>query len=161
MCKCLLSQSCLILATPWTVACQDPLSVGFPRQENWSGLPCPLPGGLLDLRIKPASPALAGWFFTTEPPGKSPVSWYPVQKPFSVLGCHDLFCRVTLQILLYVHCFQFLCKHCLLKLMWAIHFPWGCNVESHLLFLLCHLPHLEHLPQLYPSLLLSVFQGIT
>ena len=90
-----------------------------------------------------------------------PCKLVPCSKTFSVLGCHDSFCRVTLQILLYVHCFQFLCKHSLLKLMWAIHFPWGCNVESHLLFLLCHLPHLEHLPQLYPSLLLIVFQGIT
>ena len=55
-------------ATPWTVARQAPLSVGLSRQEYWSGLPCPLPGDLLDPRIKPMSlmsPALAGGFFTT------------------------------------------------------------------------------------------------
>ena len=57
-------------ATPWTVAHQAPLSVGFPREEYWSGLPFPLPGDLPDQGIEPASPALAGGFFTTEPPGK-------------------------------------------------------------------------------------------
>ena len=61
VCKCLLSQSCLILATPWTITCQDPLSVGFPRQENWSGLPFPSPEDLPNSGIEPAtlsSPAL-------------------------------------------------------------------------------------------------------
>ena len=44
-------------ATPWTVAHQAPLSIGFPRQEFWSGLPFPSPGDLPDPGIKPASPA--------------------------------------------------------------------------------------------------------
>ena len=57
-------------ATPWTVALQAPLSMGFPRQEHWSGLPFPSPGDLPDSRIKPVSLALAGGFFITEPPGK-------------------------------------------------------------------------------------------
>ena len=57
-------------ATPWSVAHQVPLSMGFPRQEYWSGLPFPSPGGLPDLGIEPTSPALAGGFFTTGPPGK-------------------------------------------------------------------------------------------
>ena len=56
--------------TPRTVAQQAALSLGFPRQEYWSGLPFPPPGGLLDPGIKPTSPALAGRSFTTEPPGK-------------------------------------------------------------------------------------------
>ena len=43
---------------------------GFPRQEYWSGFPLPSPGDLADPEIEPASPALAGGFFTTEPPGK-------------------------------------------------------------------------------------------
>ena len=55
--------------TPWTVAYQALLSLGFSRQEYWSELPFPSPGVLPDPRIKPASPALAGGFFTTEPPG--------------------------------------------------------------------------------------------
>ena len=46
--------------TPWTVACQAPLSTGFPRQEYWNGLPFPSPRDLSDPGIKPASPALAG-----------------------------------------------------------------------------------------------------
>ena len=56
--------------TPWTVAHQALLSIGFPRQEYWSGLPFPFPGDLPDPEIEPTSPALAGKFFTTEPPGK-------------------------------------------------------------------------------------------
>ena len=55
-------------ATPWTVAFQAPLSVGFSRQECWSGLPCPPEGDFPDPWIEPASfrsPALAGGFFTT------------------------------------------------------------------------------------------------
>ena len=54
-------------ATLWTVALQAPLSMGFPRQEYWSGLPFPYPGYLPDPGIKPTSlmsPALAGGFFT-------------------------------------------------------------------------------------------------
>ena len=57
-------------ATPWTVACQAPLSMGFPRQEYWSGLPFPSLGDLPDPGIKPASLALAGGLFTTAPPEK-------------------------------------------------------------------------------------------
>ena len=55
--------------TPWTVAHQAPLSTGFFRQEYWSGLLFSPPGDLPDPGIKPTSPALAGRFFTTEPPG--------------------------------------------------------------------------------------------
>ena len=57
-----------LFATPWTVAHQAPLSMGFSRQEYWSGLPCPPPGDLPNTGIKPTSltfPALAGRFFTT------------------------------------------------------------------------------------------------
>ena len=53
--------------TPGTVAHQAPLSMGFSRQEYWSGLPFPSPKDLPDPRIKPSSPALAGGFFTAEP----------------------------------------------------------------------------------------------
>ena len=57
-----------LFATPWTVAYQAPLSMGFSRQEYWSGLPFSPPENLLDPEIEPtslASPALAGKFFTT------------------------------------------------------------------------------------------------
>ena len=61
-------QLCLALATPWTVAYQAPLSMEFPRQEYWSGLPCPPVGDLPRSGIEPkslVSPALASEFFTT------------------------------------------------------------------------------------------------
>ena len=49
---------------------QAPLSMGFPRQEYWSGLPFPLPGDLSDPETEARSSVLAAGFFTTEPPGK-------------------------------------------------------------------------------------------
>ena len=52
------SELCLTLETPWTIACQAPLSMGFSRQEYWGGLPFPSPGDLPDPGIKPWSPAL-------------------------------------------------------------------------------------------------------
>ena len=64
-----------LFATPWTVAHHAPLSMGFSRPEYWSGLPLLPPGDLPDPGIKPTSlmsSALAGGFFTTEPPGKPP-----------------------------------------------------------------------------------------
>ena len=57
-------------ATPWIIACQAPLCMGFSRQEYWSGLPFPSPGDLPDPGVKPVSPALAAGFFTTSSPGK-------------------------------------------------------------------------------------------
>ena len=61
-------QSCLTLATLWTVARQDPLSMGFSQQEHWSGLPCPPPGDLPNPGIEPTSfpsTTLTGGSFTT------------------------------------------------------------------------------------------------
>ena len=54
----LVAKLCLTFATPWTVACQAPLFMGFSRQEYWSGLPFPSPGDLPGPRIEPRSPAL-------------------------------------------------------------------------------------------------------
>ena len=68
MCMCV--QSCLTLGNPWTVALQTPPFIGFSRQKDWNGLPFPPPGHLPDPGIKlksPASLALAGRFFTSEP----------------------------------------------------------------------------------------------
>ena len=62
-----------LFMTSWTVAHQAPLSMGFPRQENWTGLLFPPPGDLTNPGTEPKSlrsPALAGRFFTTEPWGK-------------------------------------------------------------------------------------------
>ena len=54
----LVAKLCPTLATPWTVAYQAPLSMEFSRQEYWTGLPCPSPGGLPNSRIELWSPAL-------------------------------------------------------------------------------------------------------
>ena len=59
-----------LLATPWTVAHQAPLPMGFSRQDYWSGLPFPSPGDLPDPGIKPKSPSLQADALTSEPPGK-------------------------------------------------------------------------------------------
>ena len=78
-CACMCAKSpqwWLTPATPWTVAQQTLLSMGFSRQEFWRGLPCLPPGDLPQLRIEPESfmsPESAGGFFTAEPPG-SPLS---------------------------------------------------------------------------------------
>ena len=61
---------CLTLVTPWTVACQVPLSMEFSKPEYWSGLPFPSPGDTPNSWTEPisiASPALGGGFFTTVP----------------------------------------------------------------------------------------------
>ena len=81
---CSVAQVCLVSdsATPWTVACQAPWSMKFSRQEYWSGLPFPTLGDLPDQGIKPkslASPALAGRFFITAPPGK-PINRLHISK---------------------------------------------------------------------------------
>ena len=57
-----------LFVTPWTVTHQAPLSMGFPRQEYWSGLTFPSPGDLHDPGIRPEFPTLAGRFFTAESP---------------------------------------------------------------------------------------------
>ena len=72
VCVCVLNHVRLFV-TPQTVAHQAPLSMGFPRQEYWSRVPCPPPGDLPDSEIEPmsiVSPALAGRSLTTLPPGK-------------------------------------------------------------------------------------------
>ena len=71
-------------ATPWTAAHQAPLSTGFSRQEDWSGLPFPPPGDLPDPGIELMffmSTALAGEFFTTEPLAKPQLLAYDRMNP--------------------------------------------------------------------------------
>ena len=78
----------LLFGTPWTVACQPPLSMEVFRQEYKSGLPFPPPGDLPNPWIEPAAPvslALVGRFFTT----------VPSEKPIKNLCCAVLSCSVT------------------------------------------------------------------
>jgi len=67
-----------LFVTPWTAAYQAPLSLGFSKQEHWSGLPFPSPGDLCNPGIKPRSPALQADSFPSEPSGKPSV----VKMPF-------------------------------------------------------------------------------
>ena len=67
----LVTKLCLTLVTPWTAACQAPLSMGFSREEHWSGLPFPSPGDLPHPGIEPRSPALQADFLPTELQGKT------------------------------------------------------------------------------------------
>ena len=64
----------LTFAIPWTIAHKDPMSMGFSKQEYWSGLPFPSPGDLPDPGIEPRSPTLQADALTSEPP------WKPIQK---------------------------------------------------------------------------------
>ena len=74
-CVCVLNH--VELCGPWSEAHHTPLSLGFSRQDYWSSLPFPSPGNLPTPEtepVSPASPALEGGFFTTEPPGKPPMT---------------------------------------------------------------------------------------
>ena len=66
---CLVAKSCPTLCDPWTITCQAPLSMGFPRQEYWNGLLFPSPGDLPDPGIKPGSLALQADSLPSEPAG--------------------------------------------------------------------------------------------
>ena len=59
-----------LFATPWTVAYEAPPSLGFSRQEYWSGLPFPSPGDIPNPGIEPGSPLLQADTLPSEPPGK-------------------------------------------------------------------------------------------
>ena len=82
----LVIKSCPALETPWTVACQAPLSVGFSRQEYWRGLPFPSPGDLSDPGIEPRSPALQADSLPTELRGNPFKYFAKVLKYFNTLN---------------------------------------------------------------------------
>ena len=81
VCVCKSFSHVWLFVTPWTVAHQTPLSMGFSRQEFWSGLSFPSPGDLPDLGIQPISPAFPADSLLSEPPGK-PCA--PVTSKFSL-----------------------------------------------------------------------------
>ena len=85
-----------LFATPWTVAYQAPPSMGFSRQECWSGVPFPSPGDLPNPEIEPRSPTLRADALPSEPPGKPQpsLSYYqfllgPMKTCFSHRYCGD------------------------------------------------------------------------
>ena len=75
-----------LFVTPRTVAHQAPLSVGFPRQECWSGLPCPPPGDLPDPGIEPASPASQADSLPLAPPRKFLARGQHIKEFYKCLG---------------------------------------------------------------------------
>ena len=77
-------------ATLWTVAHQAPLSMGFPRQEYWSGLSFASPTDLPNPGTESAFPAMAGGFLTTEPPGK-PYTWLYMVFSLELQLCYKSF----------------------------------------------------------------------
>ena len=87
----LVAQSCLTFVTPWTVGCQAPLSMGFPRQEYWSGLQFPSPGDLPDPGTEPRS-ALQADSSPSEPLGKPPINSvfeYARMRFSHILDCYS------------------------------------------------------------------------
>ena len=101
VCVCVYECTCVLgcvqlFATPWTVAHQAPLSMGFHRQEYWSRFSFSTPEALPDPGIEPASlasPALAGGFFTTAPPGKLHTIFIVITKYWLYsLGCTMYHC---------------------------------------------------------------------
>ena len=92
-CACLVTQLCLTLCDPWTIAHLAPLSMEFSREGYWRGLPRPPPGNCPDPGIKPmplASPALEGRFFATEPNDKHFSGLLPDTKHFTFINSFNL-----------------------------------------------------------------------
>ena len=125
--------------TLWAVAHQTPLSMGFSRQEHWSGLLCPPQQDLLNPGIEPLSlmsPALAGGFFTTSATWEALICCYSVAKSYSTL-CHFMDCS-TLRSLSLTISWNFL-KRMFIELIMP---------SNHLI--LCH--PLFLLPSIFPSI---------
>ena len=86
--------------TPWTVACQAPLSMGFPRQVYWSGLPFPPPGYLPNPGTKPMSPASHHWATSKAFPstGGPNLLWFPLPANGTVSHKSCLFRKIRLEV---------------------------------------------------------------
>ena len=95
-------------ATPWIAAHQAPLSMGFSRQEYWSGLPFPSPRGLPKPGIKPRPPALQADSLLSEPPGKNLGIWQGVPFYFLHLECfgHSWLFAISLRFQNQLYIFQ-------------------------------------------------------
>ena len=78
----IVAKLCPILVTPWTVACQAPLSMESSRKEYWNGLPFPSPGDLPDPGIKPGSPTLQADALLSEPPGAPNTHIWNLEKRY-------------------------------------------------------------------------------
>ena len=90
----LVTKLCLTLVTPWTIAWQAPLSLGFSRQEYWSGLPCPSPGDRPNAGIEPGSPAQQADSYRLSHQG-SPLELSPPGDLVTLLGLPDVPCWLS------------------------------------------------------------------
>ena len=98
----LVTKLCLTLVTPRNVACQVPLSMGFSRQEYWSGLPFPSPGDLPDPGIEPRSPALKADSLATEQQGK-PLVYIFTQVKFKKSKIETFYLFSSTKFNAYIH----------------------------------------------------------
>ena len=99
-------------STPWTIAYQAPLSMGFSRQEYWSGLPFPSPGDLPDPGIEPRSSALQSDSLPSEPPGK----FFFGNKSYEITRVFKLYMQRLIKI---CHICIYKCVHvCAAKLIY-------------------------------------------
>ena len=86
-----------LFVTPWTVAYQAPLSMGFSRQEYWSGLPFPSPEDLPDTETEPRSPSLQADALPSEPPGKPVIKFkHKIQAHINMYMCTSEYVYVLL-----------------------------------------------------------------
>ena len=116
VCGCLLSGfSCVqLFVTPWTVVRQPPLSMGFSRQEYWSGLPCPPPRDLSDPGIEPKSllsPALAQGFFTTSATWEAPYGATLLSNGDETTSRYNIMMQMDLKTWDSAFSVQFYCFH--------------------------------------------------
>ena len=107
MCAYMLSRVQLF-STPWTLACGAALSMGFSRQEYWSGLPFPSPGDFPNRGIEPGSPTLQADSLPSESPGKPKITGvdslslrqgiFPTQESnWGLLHCRQILCQLSYQ----------------------------------------------------------------
>ena len=96
--KCVLFSHVLLFVTPWTVAFQTPLSIGFSRQEYWSGLPFPSSEDLSNPGIEPRSPSLQADSLPSESPGKLTVRKYQITNAILFIF------RINMFHFLNIHC---------------------------------------------------------
>ena len=100
-----------LFVTLWTVACQAPLSMGFSRQEYWSGLPCPPPEHLPNPGLEPVSltsPALVGGFFTTSTIWEAPHLYMVIYKYVCVYVCVCIYIHTYIYIYTHIHIYIYI-----------------------------------------------------
>ena len=135
--KVLVAQSCLNLCGPMGYAAdQAPLSLGFSRQEHWSGLPFPSPGDLLDPGIKPRSPTLQAYSLLSEPSSNPPFTLpYTVMRYLTLLNIYIQSLKLFSSWFLYMRWtdFSFSCSETLLCQFywcWILFLYFTCEKNS-------------------------------